>query len=165
MMIPGCGSATSSDRSSAGAGQHAHGGDAHSHHHDHGDIGPNGGHLIELGDGDFHAEWLHEDETGKVTVIVLDGNCDNEVGISAESINIDVAVADASAPQSYQLRAIGRSEGNEPTASRFELTDESLLVALKVGEGVTATLNLDIDGKQYMGRIEHHEHGGHSHDH
>ena len=51
---------------------HDHDHDGHDHHdHDHAHMhGPNGGPVLELGDEEYHAEWLHDDESGKVTVVL-----------------------------------------------------------------------------------------------
>ncbi len=129
----------------------------HGHDHAHPAHGPNGGHLVELGDEEYHAEWLHDDATGTVTVIILDGQVKDEVGIEAESLTINVAI-EGQSPQTYELPAVNRSSDDPPKATRFELSSEKLLTALQIGTGVHATLSVDIAGKQYVGKIEHHHH-------
>src|SRR5688500_14491837 len=46
---------------------HVEDGHGHAHAHSHADEGPNGGHLIELGNEEYHGEWLHDDDSGKLT--------------------------------------------------------------------------------------------------
>jgi hypothetical protein len=138
--------------------------DAHDHAHDHGDAGPHGGHLIELDGGAYHAEWLHDDQSEKVTVILLDGKAEQEVAISAPYVTIDIAVGQRR--DSYQLMAVSAdSDNDEAMASRFELVSPNLLVGLKMGEGVQATLTVDTGDKTLTGKIEHQPHDEHGHHH
>jgi hypothetical protein len=130
--------------------------DAHGHDHAHPAHGPNGGHLVELGEEEYHAEWLLDGATGTVTVIILDGQVKDEVGIEAKSVTINVAIEGQS--QTYELPAVNASGDDPPKATQFELSSEKLLTALKVGTGVHATLSVDIAGKQYVGQIEFHHH-------
>ena len=123
------------------------------HNHPHATIGPNEGHLIELGDEEFHAEWLHDSESGAVTVIMLDSTATQEVAIAAPGVRINVVIDDK--PQQYTLDAVKVTGGK---ASRFRIVAPDLVVALEIGEGVNATLDVEIDGTPYRGEIEHHAH-------
>src|SRR6476661_3501394 len=71
-------------------------GDAHDHEHHH--HGPHNGHLMELGEEEYHAEWTH-DESGKVTFYILDSEAKKEVPIAADEITIGVKIGD-NAPKS-----------------------------------------------------------------
>jgi hypothetical protein len=131
------------------AGEHAH---DHSHAH-----GPHGGHIVEIGEEEYHAEWLHA-EDGTVTVYVLDKEMKNEVPIAAEEITIEAKIQDK--PIEYKLLAVNRSEGDMPKTAKFELVDKNLLGVLEtLGKGVTATLKLDIEGKPFTAAITHDDHG------
>jgi hypothetical protein len=131
----------------------------HAHDHSHADEGPNGGHLIELGNEEYHAEWLHDDDSGKLTVYILDAAAKKNVPISATSITIEKKIGDKA--DKYELLAIGRTDA-EPKAAQFEITDKPLVEALKsAGQGVEASLSVDIEGKAFQGKFEHHEHGHH----
>jgi hypothetical protein len=139
------------DEKAAGdkGGEHAH---DHSHAH-----GPHGGHIVEIGEEEYHAEWLHA-EDGTVTVYVLDKEMKNEVPIAAETITIDLKIGET--PKSFTLEAVQRSEGDMPKTAKFEVTDKGLVEVLKgLGGSVTATLKLDIDGKPYTAAITHDDHG------
>jgi len=134
---------------------HDHG---HDHgHHDHADEGPNGGHLIELGDEQYHAEWLHDDDSGKVEVIILDGTAKQEVPVAADVVTITV---DVEGDQHYALEPTNAENG---LASRFEIVAPDLVTALKLGDGVEVTLDIEIDGTPFSSTIEHLDHDGHDH--
>ena len=137
------------------------GGHGHAHSHSHEDLGPNGGHLIELGDEAYHAEWTHDDENGIVTVFLLDGDAKEPVAIDSKTITITTTVEDT---KQYLLDAINAT-GDPPLASQFQIKDPALLVALSMaGESVEASLTLMIDGELYNAKFERHEHGhGHHH--
>ena len=121
-------------------------------YHDH-EAGPHGGHLIELGAEEYHAEWLHDDETNTVTVYILDADAQNEFPIDASEILINVKVNDQ--PTQYKLTAFPTEQGK---SSQFQLVDGSLIVALIVGEGVSARLQVDINGTPFSATIEQHAH-------
>ena len=127
----------------------------HAHEHVH---GPNGGHVIELGEEEYHAEWTH-DEDGKVTIYLLDKEVKNPVPIAAESITIETKIGDKP-PATFTLAAMDRSEGDMPKASKFEVVDKNLLGVLEsLSEGVTATLKVTINDKPYEGKFTHDDHG------
>lgn len=150
--LTGCGK----PEAKKGAGHdhdHAH----HDHDHDHAAHGPNGGHILEIGDEEYHAEWLHDDESGNVKVIILDDKMKKEVPIAAAEVVIATKIGEKT--NDYKLAASNPSAGEKPTASRFELEDKTLVTALKAaGKGVEATLKLEIAGKAYSTKIEHSEH-------
>jgi hypothetical protein len=135
--------------SSTGSGGHDH---DHDHAHSHAHSGPHGGQIVEIGEEEYHAE-LVRGEAGKVTVYLLDGEVKNEVPIPAESIRIDVRVGNK--PQSFELMAVERSEGDPPLTAKFEVVDVQLPEILKaLSDGVTATLKVEIGGKPYAATIE-----------
>ncbi len=135
-----------------GEGEKGHEGHDHAHVH-----GPHDGHIIEIGDEEYHAEWTH-DESGKVTVYILDATMKKEVPIAADAITIDTAVGGKT--NSFQLAAVDPSEGDMPKASKFEIVDKGLLGVLEsLSEGVTATLKLTINDKPYEAKIVHDDHG------
>jgi uncharacterized lipoprotein len=80
MYLAGCNSNGEADKKDGDkAEEHDH---AHAH-------GPHDGALVELGDDEkYHAEWA-TDESGKVTVWILDGEAEKEVPIAAEKVTID----------------------------------------------------------------------------
>lgn len=133
----------------------------HAHDHSHHESGPNGGHLIELGDEEYHIEWTHDDQSGLVTLYVLDGAAKESVQIAAEALTITAKLED---PIEYKLPAVAPS-GDPPVSAKFELKSPELLVSLQLaGQGTDVSVAVTIDGKEYRGVFEHHEHGhGHHH--
>ena len=88
MMIVGCNSkGSSSETSQSAETQPAHEGHEHDHGHGHGheDTGPHGGHVVELGDEQLHAEWTHDAE--EVVVYLLDSSAKADAAISAATIS------------------------------------------------------------------------------
>jgi hypothetical protein len=155
VFLAGCGPAAKSGKSEVGK--------AEEHHdHDHAHEGPHGGHLVELGNEDYHAEWVHE-ESGKITVYILDGAAKKEVPISAESIKISVSVGTAHETQVYELPAMDRTTGDKPTAFKFETVSKELLGALETPKSTSPVVQVDIHGKAYTGKIEEHDEHGHHH--
>lgn len=135
-----------------------HGGHDHAHGHDHPDTGPNGGHLVELGDEEYHIEWTHDDATGLVTLYILDGAIKELVPIPSESITVTAKVEDAI---EYKLSAVEPS-GDPLATAQFALKSPELLVSLQLaGQGTDVSVAVMIDGKEFLGKFEHHEHGHH----
>jgi hypothetical protein len=128
----------------------------HEHAHEHGHEGPHGGHLLELGDEDYHAEWTHDDN-GKIDIYVLDKDLKKDVAIDAEKLTIKTKVGDKA--QDYDLEAANSAEGK---ASHFTITDKTLLSILTTA-GSEATLDIKIDGRDFTQKIEAHSEHGHKH--
>lgn len=127
--------------------------------HVHPPHGPNGGHVVEAFNADkskdHHLEWLYDDDSGKVTVTVLDEEMKNEVGIDAESVFVDVKEEGKTVP--YELKAANRTEGENPTATRFELVDQKL-TTLMADEKLDAMLRVTASGEEFKGKIVQHVH-------
>lgn len=133
----------------------------HDHDHDHAHGGLHDGHVLELGNEEYHAEWTHDDDSGKVDVYILDKTMKKEVPIAAESLTINTKVGDKE--KAYTLEAVNAADGK---ASQFQITDKTLLTILSsVGEGTTATLDVNIDGKPYTQKFEAHSEHDHGHKH
>jgi hypothetical protein len=163
LMIAGCNTHHGSSEASPptettttstdGHGDHGHG----DHDHGHEDTGPHGGHIVEIGEEQLHAEWTHDD--GEVVVYLLDSSAKSDVTISAATISITTKIGENET--TYELPAVAPENGQ---SSRFALSDPSMVEALKaVGPGVEATIVVHVDGKPLTGEFEHHEHGGHKH--
>jgi hypothetical protein len=136
-------------------GEHAHGEAGHAHDHSHAH-GLHGGHIIEIGEEEYHAEWTHADD-GTVTIYILDAAMKNEVPIPAENITIETKIGETAA--TFTLAAVNRTEGDMPKSAKFELVDKNLLGVLEtLSKGVTATLKVTINDKLYDAPITHDEH-------
>ena len=165
----GCPSGSSSDTEADG--EHAtDGGDGESHGHSHDVPGPAGGHLLEIGDEEYHVEWVHdEDDESVIEFIVRDDMAKEEVPISAEQLTIEFTTVDDTGKESKRevpVEAVGRTDENPQTA-HYELKDRIAIQNILGGsEDVTAVLKITIEGVAYEKQIEHAAHGhGHSHSH
>lgn len=145
----GAGSATADAHGEAGA-------------HAHPTEGPHHGGLIELGNEEYHAELVHDDEAGSVTIYVLDSAATQQVPIDATEITIN-ATHDGK-PEQFSLAASPDANDPEGKSSRFVSTDKELAMHLDE-EGAEPRLVLTIDGKSYRGTIQHDHEGHDDHDH
>ncbi len=166
LCFAGCGpAANKGEKGNGKAGDHDH-----AHEHGHAEEGPHHGHLVELAEPgqpvkeEFHVEWDHE-ESGKVTVWILDGTAKKTVPIAAENVVIEVTAGGKT--DTFELPALDRTTGDKATAFKFETTSKELLGKLEtVGDAVAAKIVVDVNGKPYEGKFEkhaEHDHAGHKH--
>jgi hypothetical protein len=122
------------------------------HHHE----GPHGGHVIELkGEGGYHAELTHDDDTKMVAIYLLGGDVKKPIMTEDKDLAINLTVDGK--PQQYTLTAAPQAGDPEGQASRFELKDEKLVDALDAPKS-TGRVEVDIGGKRYSGDIDAHGH-------
>lgn len=133
----------------------------HAHEDEHPHEGPHHGHLIELGDEEYHAELTHDETTKTVAVYLLDKKATSAVSIEDAEITLNLVIDGAPTP--VKLAADPQDGDPEGQSSRFSIVDESVLEALEA-ESTAGRLNVTIDGKPYIGKIEHHEHSEHEHE-
>jgi len=125
----------------------------------HPETGPHKGHLIELGEEEFHAELTHDDTTKTITVYVLGADAKTAVAIAETEITLNL-VAGGETMQA-KLAAMPQEGDAQGKSSRFTLVDEKVMEALEAPK-TTGRLNLVIEGKNFSGKVEHEEHG-HAH--
>ena len=148
---------------------HDHGDHAGQEHndqagHEHPTKGPHGGHLIELGNEEYHAELLHDENTHTVTIHLLDGAEKQPVAIPQTEIVLQL-FRDGQFVK-YTLKAVQGPPDAAGAASRFEIVDAALCDALGHEDETRGRLQVTINGKPYTGTIEHDSHGDHEgHDH
>lgn len=135
--------------------------DAHAGHA-HPAEGPHLGDLIELGNEEYHAELLHDENS--VTIYILNGAADKQVPIAAAEIIIN-AKHDGQ-PEQFKLVASPDTSDSPGQASRFVSNDPELAGHIDE-DGADPRLVLGIGGKSYRGEIKHdhagHDHAGHNH--
>lgn len=130
----------------------------HAHDHDHPSEGPHHGELIELGGEEYHAELVHDEDSGSLTIYVLDGTATQTVPVESQEIVINATIDGQ--PQQFKLAAAPDEGDPEGTSSRFVSTSAELAAHLDE-EGSSPQLVLTIKGKSYRGKITH----SHDHDH
>ncbi|WP_110766472.1 hypothetical protein [Planctopirus hydrillae] len=130
------------------------------HGHDHPEEGPHHGQLVELGNEEYHAEVVHDDEAGTVTIYLLDGSAKNSVPIEAADVIMNLSLAG----KAEQFKLPATPDTNDPAgkSSKFVSQDKVLCEKLDV-HGVSARLVVMVDGKSYSGKLAHSH--DHEHDH
>lgn len=159
VLLMGCNTNSAHDEP---ASERHHENDGHDHSSgEHSHIGPHNGHLIELGSGEaFHAELIHDDKTHRVTVFILDGTAKKNVPIAQPELVINIV--NGGTPKQFSLAAVSQANELRDMASCFQLENEELCTALCATD-CKGRLAVSINGKQYVGEIEHHDHEDHEH--
>ncbi len=126
--------------------------------------GPHGGHLIELGNEEYHAELLHDEQAHTVTVHLLDAA--GKQPVAAGQPEIMVQLFQDRQFVSYALKAVPKAGDAADTASEFQIVDQALCNILSHEDKVRGRLQVTIDQQPYTGTIEHesHDHEGHDHE-
>ncbi len=183
VALTGCSSSSPNDPTPvAKPGQevedgHDHGADEPGHFagdgHDHGTavaaehptVGPHGGHLIELGNEEYHAELVHDEPTHTVTVYLLDAQGQQPAAVTPSEITLQLF-----RERKFVKYTLQPAAQQEATASdvRFAVVDEALCDALCHEDHVAGRLQVTIEGRAYTGEIEHddaeeHDHEAHQH--
>ena len=177
-LMSGCGSRPEGDSPTGANAAHSgesehHEGDGHDHEHnghDHPSDGPHHGHLIELGNEEYHAELVHDDASQTVTIYLLNSTAKEQVAIEATELTVNLK-HDGKGEQ-FKITASPDKKDPSGKSSRFVSNDAELAEDLD-REGADAVLVVTISGKSYRGTIVHdhgdHDHGGHEngegHDH
>lgn len=128
--------------------------------HDHSSTGPHHGLLIELGSDDYHAEIVHDDASGSVTVYLLDAAAKQLVTSDVKEVMINIQKGDRPA----QFALTGKAPNGQAATEFSEYTVASKeLLELLHDHDVTAKLNVTIAGQPFSGKIPHDVHAGHDH--
>lgn len=128
--------------------------------HAHPTKGPHGGDLLELGNEEYHAELVHDDAAGTVTIFILDAHAEAAVPIDATELTINLK-HDGQAEQ-FKLAASPDASDPPGKSSRFKSSGAELGEDLE-HEGADPQLVAAINGKQYRGKIVHGHESGHKH--
>lgn len=165
LVLAGCGGNSTQPSNVPGGTQTAGPPDtvATEHEHAHPSEGPHGGGLIELGNEAYHAELVHDDAAGTVTIYVLDSAGKTAVPIDAAEVTINLKHEG----RGEQFKLAAAADTNDPPgkSSRFVSSDAELAEDLD-REDAEAQLAVTINGKPYRGAIEHrHGHDEDDHEH
>lgn len=141
----------------------SHAKEEHADEHAHPSHGPHDGDLIELGEEEYHAEFVHDEKTSDVTIYILDSAAKKAVPI--DSAEIFINLKHDGKPEQHKLTAEPQEGEGPGKTSRFvSKKNEDLCHAIEE-EGTDARLQLTIAGKSFTGKIAHeHDHEGHDHD-
>ncbi|MEX2091468.1 MAG: hypothetical protein WD971_02265 [Pirellulales bacterium] len=119
--------------------------------HAHESGGPHGGAIVELGE--HHAELVHDDAAGTVTVYILDGAATKNVPVDAKEAVINITREGLG--KQFNLSASPIEGEPEGRSSRFVSSDAELAKELD-NESAAAVFVVSIDGQQHRGMVEHH---------
>ncbi|MBT4864893.1 MAG: hypothetical protein HON53_07245 [Planctomycetaceae bacterium] len=164
LLLAGCNSGDDGDYQALPENQPEVVAPAHDHSHE---SGPNGGHLIELGEEEeYHAELVFDGETRVTTIYILDGHAKSPVPIKATELELHLEGEGDETELMFAASPL-ESDGQD-MSSRFVLDAENLPESIKDEEEIKGHLHIEIDGKNFNGELEHdhdHEEGdGHAHD-
>ena len=127
--------------------------------HDHLALGPHKGHVIVLGDEEYHAELTHEEATNTVAVYLLDASATEPLTEGPSEVTLQVFK-----DGEFVNHVLNRTD----TTGMYAVTDEALCDFLLHAAEVKGRIRAEIGGKPYVGVVEHapHDHSGHeAHDH
>ena len=127
--------------------------------HDHGEKGPHGGGLIELGNEEYHAELVLDEKSHTIGLFVLGKDAKSPEAISAADVSIKIPDKDA-----FVLKAAPQPNDPAGKASKFELVAEELIHTLIDAGFLHGKLAIVIGDKSFEGEIDYHMSGAH-HDH
>lgn len=125
----------------------------------HAEEGPHHGQLVELGKEEYHAEVVHDEANGSVTIYLLDSSAKNAV--PSDATELTISLKHDGQPEQFTLAASPAEGDPEGKASRFASTEKELGDDLDA-EGADPRLTVKINGKSYSGAMTH-SHGEHSH--
>ena len=126
--------------------------------HGHGAHGPNGGEIVEVGNEEFHAEVVVDEETHRIDVFVLGSDARTARPIDATEISLSFKHGDE--VEDFKLAAAALDGEPKGQSSKFTLTSDELFEELhEHSEG--ATLSFTAGGESLSGTVTHsHDHGG-----
>lgn len=119
--------------------------------HDHEEKGPHGGSLVELGDEEYHAEFVMDEKANTATVYLLDGKAKEAVAIDSPDVLVNLKLEKM--PKQVRLKALPVKTDSKGKSSRFGVKDAELIKLLHQ-KGASAQLRVKIAGKSYSGKID-----------
>jgi hypothetical protein len=122
--------------------------------HPHGEEGPHGGHLVELGEEEYHAEVVLDPKSAKITLYILDSTAKKPVPIDASEVKVELTMGGQ--PKPLVAKAAPDSGDPAKKSSRFEIADNPDVKAnIKDEEDLKGSVTVSIGGKTYTGKIVH----------
>ncbi len=120
--------------------------DQHDHGHAH---GPKGGELFEIPAAGIKGEWVPKYGQDLIIFYIYEQDGKTEMPIKAEKLVGSFKIQEV---ETFDIPAVGVDEG---MASKFEIVDEKLALAMKTS-GITLTV--DIDGQTHTVELEKDPH-------
>ncbi|AMV16268.1 hypothetical protein [Planctomyces sp. SH-PL14] len=130
-----------------------HGHDHHDHAHEH---GPNGGHIIELGE--YHGE-VAMAPTREISIYILGG--DAKTAAPVEGATVKLVVKAEEKDVTLEAKSTPKDGETAEKSSRYVIAADAVPAKVEDIEDVVGKVELTVGGKTTTGAIEHH----HDHDH
>jgi len=134
----------------------------HSHDHEHAH-GPNGGHILEVGEEQYHLEVVFDDKGRTLTTYILGPDAKTAFPIAVETIDFDLEIGDKE--QEIPLAAKPLEGEKEGKSSRFVAEGKAIPDSIKTESDLNGHFHLDIGEDHFHVDLEHGEHGHEGHDH
>lgn len=130
--------------------------------HGHGSHGPNGGDIVELGNEDFHAEFVVDEAAHRMDVYILGSDAETAKPIEATEISLSFKHGDE--VEEFKLAAAPLDGEPEGQSSKFTLADEEAFGELhEHAEG--GTLSIAAGEESLTGTVKHSHGAGHDDGH
>lgn len=129
--------------------------------HEHGDDGPHGGHLVELGEEEYHAEVVLDVKTKAVNVYLLAADPHKPAPVDAREVVLELTIDGKTGP--HVAKPSPQKDDPSGKSSRFVLAnDPDIKAKIDDEHELVGRVNVSINGKAYSGEITH-DHGSHDH--
>lgn len=115
--------------------------------HDH-FVGRKGGLIAMLGGHQFHAEFLADEATGEITVLIYDEDF-MPLAVEAKEVTLNIMVGGE--PKQYKFDQT--EPGGELTVATYKLTDADLAKLLKAGWEGDAQVSIAVNGAPTSGKL------------
>ena len=123
--------------------------------------GPHDGHLIELGEEEYHAELVFDEKSRKTTLYILGSDPETAHPIDAKEVEFHLEEGDGYTELIFA--AAPQEDDPDGKSSRFELAADDLPAAIDEEEKFVGHIDVTIGGKVYEGEVDH-DHEGHDED-
>lgn len=120
----------------------------HGHAHEH---GPHDGELVELGEEEYHAEFVFDHDHAKISLYLLGADAKTPVPIDAKEIALDAS--GMKGPKTYALAAVPLDGEAEGKSSRFESAEEELVDLFSHDAKTVGKFKVTIEGKEFSGEV------------
>lgn len=118
--------------------------------HSHGETGPHGGSLVEIGEHEHHAEVVIDHDAHKVLVYILGHDPATAEPIEAAELTL------IHGEESYTLTAAPQESDPEGRSSRFELENDELIHEILDAGELEGTLVVRIGEQTYESKVDVH---------
>lgn len=134
----------------------------HGHGHDHAAHGPNGGHLLEVGEEQYHVEVVFDKDKRTLTAFILGPDAKTAHPIAGETIDFDMEIGDKEHEIPLAAKPLeGEKDGK---SSRFVAEGKAIPESVKAESDLNGHFHLDIGEDHFHVDLTHGDHD-HDHDH